>query len=253
MLTPKNRFHIFIRHKGVGITEGENKIEKKKGKKIIIGIIISLCTLLVIYLGMAVFFISHFYFGTEINGVSISGSTVKEANRLMAEKLQSYTLNLKERGDKTEQIKASEIGLRYNIGEDFQNYKDKQNPFKWIFSIFNKDRCKITEGVTYDDGQFKECIDKLSCFDSSNIIEPRNPSFRYEGSSYVIIDEVKGSKVDKDILFKHASDVVIKGSTAMDFESIDCYVKPQYTSKSQKIIDIKDMLNKYVSAKITYT
>ena len=36
-------------------------------------------------------------------------------------------------------------------------------------------------------------------------------------------------------------------------ESIDCYIKPQYTSKSQSVIEAKEMLNKYVSSKITYT
>lgn len=230
-------------------------IEKLKNKrsKIIIGMIISLSALLVVYFGVAVYFMYHFYFGSEINSINISGKTVKEVNKLMAAELESYTLSIKERGDKTEQIKAVEVGLKYNSNGEFKSFKDKQNAFKWISAIFNTQGFKMTEGVTYDEALLKERLDKLSCFDSSNVIEPKNPTFKYEGSSYVIVDEVKGSKVDKDTLYKHLGDAILKRDTALDLEAIDCYVKPQYTSKSQKIIETKDKLNKLVSSKITYT
>ena len=49
------------------------------------------------------------------------------------------------------------------------------------------------------------------------------------------------------------TDAILKDETTIDLESINCYVKPQYTSNSQKIIDTKNMLNKYVFSKITYT
>lgn len=38
----------------------------------------------------------------------------------------------------------------------------------------------------------------------------------------------------------------------IDLEAACCYVKPQYTSDSPKIIETKNTLNKYVSSKITY-
>ena len=111
----------------------------------------------------------------------------------------------------------------------------------------------MIEGVKYDKKLLKERVDKLSCFDSSNIIEPKNPSFKYTDNGYVIVDEVDGNKVNKDILYDHVSDAILKEETTIDLESINCYVKPQYTSNSQKIIGIKNMLNKYVFSKITYT
>jgi lipoprotein-anchoring transpeptidase ErfK/SrfK len=48
------------------------------------------------------------------------------------------------------------------------------------------------------------------------------------------------------------SNAILKNETTIDMESINCYIKPQYTSNSQKIIDTKNMLNKYVLSKITY-
>lgn len=237
----------------MGITENEVEKPINKHKKIVTGIIISLCTLLVIYFGMAFYFMSHFYFGSEINGINVSGKAVDKVNEQMAYELQAYTLSLKERGGKIEKIKANEAGLKYNSEGEFKIFKEKQNPFKWISAFFNTEASKITEGVKYDEKLLKERVDKLSCFDSNNIIEPKNAGFKYVDNSYVIIDEVVGNKVDKDILYKHIAEAVLKRESAIDLEAIDCYIKPQYTSKSSKIIETKDMLNKYVSSKITYT
>lgn len=224
----------------------------KKHKKIVIGIIISICTLIVIYFGMAIYFMNHFYFGSEINCINVSGEGVEDVNKQMASELQTYTLNIKVRGIKNEQIRADEVGLKYNSDGQFKNLKDKQNPYKWISAFFNTEDSKMVEGVKYDKNLLKKRVDKLSCFNSGKIIEPKNPSFKYTNNGYVIVSEVAGNKINKDILYNHVSEAILKEKTTIDLESINCYVKPQYTSNSRKIVDTKNILNKYVVSKITY-
>jgi hypothetical protein len=196
---------------------------------------------------------NHFYFGSAINCINVSGRNVEVVNEQMASELQTYALNLKERGGKNEKIRANEVGLKYNSDGQFKDLKDTQNPFKWITAFFNTNASKMTEGVKYDKQLLKKRVDNLSCFDNSNIIEPKNPSFMYTDSGYVIIGEVNGNKVNKDILYDHISDAILKDEIEIELEEIDCYVKPQYTSYSQKTIDTKNKLNKYVFSKITYT
>ena len=225
----------------------------KKRKKIVLGIIISICTLLIIYFGMAIYFMNHFYFGSEINSISVSGKTVEDVNEQMASKIQKYQLNIKERGGIKEQIRGEEIGLKYDMNGKFKELKDKQNPYKWISAVFNTKDSKMIAGVKYDKNLLKEQVDKLSCFDSSKIIEPKNASYKYTDNGYVIVDEVIGNKGNKDILYNYVIDAVSKGETTIDLESINYYVKPQYTSKSPKVVATRDMLNKYASSKITYT
>jgi vancomycin resistance protein YoaR len=227
--------------------------EKNKRNKIVIGIIISFCTLLVMYFGMSIYFMNHFYFGSEINRVNVSCKTVEDVKEQMTSKLQAYMLNLKERDGKSEQIRAIDIGLKYNSGGQYKNFKDRQNPFKWISAFFNTKDSKMTDGVSYDTKLLKERIEKLSCFESGNIIEPKNPSFKYTEKGYVIVDEVNGNKVSKDILYDRVAKAIFNEETTIDLESINCYVHPKYTSKSPKIMEIKNILNKYVSSKITYT
>jgi vancomycin resistance protein YoaR len=228
------------------------EIQKNKHKKILIGIIISFFTLLVIYLGLTLYFMNHFYFGSTISCISISGETVEETDEQMPDKVAEYTLELKERGNNEEQIRGININLKYNPDGKVQELKDKQNPFNWISSLFNTNDSKISGVVTYDDQLLKEYIDNLSCFDNSNVSEPQNPSFEYTDSGYTIIDEVYGNKINKDLLYDKIVEAILSGETTLDLESADCYEKPQYTSNSQEVIDAKNTLDKYTASKITY-
>ncbi|GCD12156.1 L,D-transpeptidase family protein [Clostridium tagluense] len=237
----------------------ETEVEKstirsiKKRKKIVLGIIISICTLLIIYFGMAIYFMNHFYFGSTINKISVSGKSVEAVNEQMASEIQKYKLNIKERGGTNEQISGKEIGLKYDMNVEFKDFKDKQNPYKWVSGVFNTKDSKMIVGVKYDKDLLKEQFDKLSCFDSSKVIEPKNAGYKYINNSYVIVDEVNGNKGNKDILYKDVIDAVSTGETTIDLDASNYYVKPQYTSKSPKVVATRDMLNKYVSSKITYT
>jgi lipoprotein-anchoring transpeptidase ErfK/SrfK len=225
----------------------------KKRKKLVLGIAISICTLLIIYFGMAIYFSNHFYFGSAINSISVSGKTVVGVNEQMASEIQKYQLNIKGRGGINEQISGEKIGLKYEMNGEFNEFKDKQNPYKWISAVFNTTDSKMIAGVIYDENLLKEQLDKLSCFDSSKLIEPKNASYKYTDNGYVIVNEVIGNKGNKDILYNYAIDAVSKGETTIDLELINYYVKPQYTSNSKKVIATRDNLNKYASSKITYT
>ncbi|MBU3160779.1 L,D-transpeptidase/peptidoglycan binding protein [Clostridium frigoris] len=228
----------------------------KKRKKIVLCIIISFCTLLIIYFGMVIYFMNHFYFGSTINTISVSGKVVKDVNEQMASQIKIYQLKIKERGGINEKIKGEEIGLTYNMNGEVKQFKDKQNPYKWISAVFNPKDSKMIVGIKYDKNLLKEQVDNLSCLDSSKSIEPKNASYKYTDNGYVIVNEIIGTKINKgnkDILYNFVNDAVSKGETTIDLESINYYVKPQYTSKSPKVIATRDRLNKYVSSKITYT
>lgn len=234
-------------------TEKELARPVKDHNKIIIGIICSLIALVVIYFGMTMYFRNHFYFGTKINGISVSGKTLNEAETFMEKSLQNYTLSIKERGDKVEEIKGSNLGLKNVSPDEFKGIKDRQSPYKWIFASFSPKYSKVTADISYDDKLLKEQIDKLSCFDSRNIVEPKNPVFQYEGNEYKVIDEVMGNKIDRELFYSKVVESIVNQRSEMDLEKLGCYINPKFTSKSDKTKENKELLNKYVSSKVTYT
>jgi len=66
--------------------------------------------------------------------------------------------------------------------------------------VLNKEDYKMIVEIEYDKGLLKEQVHKLSFFDSSKIIEPKNASYKYIDNGYVIVEEVLGNKGNKEIL-----------------------------------------------------
>ncbi|MEL7571085.1 MAG: hypothetical protein AAGU14_11085, partial [Eubacteriaceae bacterium] len=100
----------------------------RQAKNLLIYGIITLF-LIAVYLGFAQYFKTHFYLGTTINGISIAGLSLEDANIKLNTALQNYTLTIIERGDLSEQIKSQDISLAYNSLNDLQTYIDAQNGF----------------------------------------------------------------------------------------------------------------------------
>jgi len=215
--------------------------------------IIYFSVFLLLYLAISIYFSNHFYYGSEINGINASGKTVEEVDKEMSSKCEIYILELQERNGAKEQIKAADIGLKYNAKDKIQVLKDSQNSFTWIFSLFNPKNSEIDGIVTYDEKLLKERFDKLSFLDSKKIIEPQNASFKYSDKGYVIVNEVKGNKVNSKPLFANVVNAILKGETTVNLETKNYYINPKYTSTSSKVKNTKILLNKYIASKITYT
>lgn len=215
--------------------------------------IISLSISLVLYLGLSIYFMTHFYFGSVINDINASGKTVEQLHKEMLLKCETYTLELTERNSVKELIKAADINLKYNAKAKIQVLKDSQNSFGWVGALFNQKNSEIYDIVTFDEKLLKEQFDKLSCFDSKKIIQPKNANFKYSGTGYVIVDEVMGNKVNREPLYKNVVTAILKGETVINLDALNCYINPKYTSKSKEVLNTKDLLNKYIASKITYT
>lgn len=186
--------------------------EKNRSNIISRGVIASFCTLLAIYF---VFF---------VNIISVSAETVK-AEEISPD---TYILALQERGGITEEIKGSDINLKYSS--------------------------EASKEASYDDTLLQERINKLSCFDNSKINQSQNASLIYANGSYVISRGIYGNKINKNVLYENIVKAIKNGNTTLNLESINCYESgsPKFTENSPEVIYARDTLNKYVSSKITY-
>ena len=224
-----------------------------KHNKVWKGIVIFLLVLLGTYLRISVYFINHFYFGTVINHISVSGKTIEGAQKEVLSKTEGYVLELEGRDGTKEQIQGKDIDLKYNLDTKIKELKDTQNGFEWIYKLLMPKDFKISDVVNYDKELLEKQFDNLSYFDTTNIIEPRNPNFEYKDNGYAIVEEVYGNKVKKDILYEHIVKAILDGETKLSLESINCYENPKYTSNSKEVIEAKNILDKYVEATVIYT
>lgn len=223
-----------------------------KRSKVIPGAAITLCSLAAIYLGISFYSVNHFNLGTTINDINVGGKTVEEAEKQLSSQMETYALELVERGDTKEQIKGSDIGLKYD-SDKIKELKDKQNAFAWITTFFKKNNSDETSQIIkYDEELLNQTLNKLSCVNNKNVTNPKNASFEYNNGNFVIKDEVLGNKINKDALHDNVVDAVLSGKTSINLDTNNSYENPKYTSKSQEAQNVKDTLNKYSTLKITY-
>jgi hypothetical protein len=229
------------------------QIQTMKSKRKIKTKIIIFSILIILYLGISIYFSTHFYFGSVINNISASGKTVEKLDKEILSKYEAYTLDLKERNGVKEQITAADIGLKYNAKGKIQLLQDKQNSFMWVHALFNPEDSELNGMVIFDEKLLKKYFDKLSCFDVRQVIEPKNASIKYSGTGYLIVNEVIGNKVNRERLYADIVNAIRSGKTTVDLEAKNHYINPKYTSSSKQVKNTKILLDKYIASKITYT
>ena len=219
--------------------------------KITGNIIIIVTAIIFTYLLIAIFFTNHFFFNTEINGINLSLKSYEEAPDILKKSINDYKLRIIERDEKIEEILGKDIGLQYNEKNSISNVQDRQASLKWIVGLIKKQNYNIGDLVDYNNENLNNKIKELDCL-NKDIIEPKNVGFKYSNGSYELIEEVYGNKVKKEKLYEAIENSILNGEVKIDLNEKLCYENPEYTVNSEKAMIAKDILNKYVSTKITY-
>jgi len=216
--------------------------------------VLSITVILIIYFLIAVYFKNHFYFGSTINCINVSGKSVEEAYNCVKEEIDSYVLILKGRNGLNEKINGQDIDLYCNLesNEYIKNIKKKQGYLFWLLNTFSEKEYKDTKILIYDEELLNKSIESLGYFKEENITYPQNPTFKYENNKYEIIDEVNGTQINKEKLYEAIKQSISKGENVLDLEDNECYEKPKYTINSKEVLEAKKVLNQYKDITITY-
>ncbi|WP_143315121.1 L,D-transpeptidase family protein [Clostridium sp. HBUAS56017] len=214
-------------------------------------IIIIVASIMLSYLLISLLFTTHYFFNTTINGVNVSLKSLDDTNNIIKTYIKDYKLKLIERDGETEEILGQDIGMQYNEKNNISEIHKKQNQFKWISSFFSNQEYYLDDLFLYNKEALENRISKLNCL-NKEVIEPKNVSFEYSNGSYEEVKEVYGNKIYKDKLNEAITLSISKGNITLDLDENLCYDNPKYTLSSRKTMTTKNLLNKCISAKITY-
>ena len=226
--------------------------QKKSHKKLVLGIGIPLGVLLLAYIGISVFFMNSFLYGTTINGVDCFGSSPEKVSQLLAAKSSEYQLTLKERSGQTETISGPDIGLTWDYSAEVQEFLDAQSAFAWPALLMDHKNFTIEPKVQFEEEKLDEVLDSLSCFDPSNVTGPEDAYIEHTDTGFVFVEEVQGNKLVKSRVKEQVIAAVNANETQLSLEETDCYVKPEITMESEKISKPKAQIEKYLETEITY-
>lgn len=231
----------------------EEKVPKKRNMKkagIIAGSIIGVFA--VIYIGVSVYFMSHFYINTEINGHDFSGKSASDVEAYMKEQVKDYTLTILEKENKSDTITGEEIDLVYEANDEIKNALKQQNAFLWPVAFFEESSTRVTIDVSYDAEKLDSKIKTLQAVTVEQI-PAENAYPKFDGEQFVVEPEVTGTAVDMDVLTEKVNQYITEFQPELDMVEEGCYAMPKYTSDSPEVQAACDEMNKYLKASITYT
>lgn len=231
----------------------ERKTKKGKAKKtaaIVFAAVVGV--ILVVYLGFALFFHSHFYFYTKINGNNFSAKSIEDVEKYMSSQVEGYKLTLIGNDNTTETIAGSEISLKYKKSNGLSKALKAQNPFLWPKAFFEKENLQVEVGVEYDKEALTTKIASLKSVTNENTTESASATPVFDGNEFVIQKEVYGNKVDVEALTKAIEEHLNGFVDTLNLEEEKCYIQPKYVSDSQEVADARDKMNQYIKASITY-
>ena len=232
---------------------GRKKREfKKPGKKffIITGGVIG--GLILIYLGISAYFISHFFVNTTINGKDFSGKSAKAVEEYIRGQVNGYELTIIEQNNDRNIIKGSEIGLTYKESSEIEDALKKQNPLLWPAGFFSQSSTQVSVGVDYDEALLDEKLQSIKAM-SKEQTEPVSAYPKYNGNLFEVEPEVYGSAVDTEALKEKTVQYITEFRDSLNMMDEGCYKMPAYTSDSEEVKNACNTMNQYLKAKITYT
>ena len=231
------------------------KLKRKKRKmsnKVAIALSLIISVIAIGYVAVAVFYSTHFFAKTEINGIDCSNKSVKQVETYLEKQVSDYKLTLKESDNKTEEIQGQEISLKYVPGNQVKKLVDNQNPFLWVESFWKSRKMEAKIGVEYDESTLKTLIANLDCMKEENQLAPVNAHPEFQNDKFVVIPETDGSQIDTDTFREKVITAVDGLNAELDLSKEGCYQKPVYTSDSKKVTEACDAMNKYLGATVTY-
>ncbi len=207
--------------------------------------------LVLTYLGISIYFRSHYLFHTTINGQDFSRQTVDDARTYFVGEANAYTLTIIESGGKTEDITGNEIHMIWNDDQALEDILKAQNAFAWPFAYFKETSEEIAFEISYDQSALEKKVDTLNAV-TAEPIQPQSAYPEFDGNAYVIKPEVYGTDLDSEKLKKQIHQSVAQLEEGIDLQEEGFYKAPKYTTESKELKDLCQTLNQYCKASITY-
>lgn len=237
----------------INLDDKTDKKKNKKGKKLLWITLGSIAGVIaIVYLGISIFFMSHYYINTEINGHDFSMKTAADVEKYMKDQVKNYSLTVLEMEQAVDIIEGDTIDLEYKASDEAEAAIKDQNAFLWPTGIFSKKSCQIELEVSYDESKLQQEIQNLQTVTREQI-EPKSAYPKFDGNQFVIEPEEIGTAVDRDVLNEKINQYITEFKSELDMEKEGCYKRPVYTSNSKEVKAACDEMNKYLQASITYT
>lgn len=238
------------------------KTKQRKTKLVIVFLFLAVIAIFfIIYGSVAIYYQSHFFPNTIINGFDCGNLEASEVAHIVNNQIYEYKLTvigrLNEDGEIgiLGEVKADDIDLRF-VGTQkvVEELLQQQNNIFWIEIVTNKHYGhSIQQGVEFDEEMLKNYIEKWAALQTME--EPQNAyigAYSEEKGGYEIVSETRGTQLDIHKMLDCIKNAILIHKTEINVDELGCYFKALITTEDDVLNRNVDAANKWLSAEITY-
>lgn len=239
------------KEKVVDNSTAEKKINRKK-LFIILGSVVG--AVLLIYVGFSIFFMSHFYFNTTLNGKNVSGYSADKVFDNWEDEIGNYSLRIVESDGTESELKGSDIDMVLQWDDTIARMISKQNGFAWPAKLFNPDQNTSEAIVTFDEDKLDSALDSFPFMDKSKQIDPVDATVSdYDKKDgYTLVESVPGTAIDKPVLKENIEKALYGLADTYQITEENGYLAPKIANDDEKLLAAIDTMNKYAGSEIDY-
>ena len=236
------------------VVEEATAVKKFNKKKLLIILAIVFAVIVVIYIGMSVFFMSHFYFRTTLNGNSVSGYSANKIHDNWKEDINNYSLKIVESDGTESELLGADIDLTLQWDDTIANMISKQNGFEWPIKLFKPDNLTSEAIVTFDEDKLDTVIDGFSFMDESKQKMPIDATVSEydEENGCTLVESVPGTAINEPILKKAVETALYGLADTYQITEGNGYLAPKVTNDNEKLLSAIETMNKYIDSVIEY-
>ena len=208
--------------------------------------------MLIVYIAVAVYFSSHFYEDTEIYGIDCSQKSVEEVKKLVADKLDEYRLEVKERGGASEYLSADQIDLKFVDNSSIDRMAKAQRSYIWPIMLMMERDDMAGVAFSYDQKKALTAFKDLECMNPIYTKAPTDAYVQVTDSGFEVVKETEGNTLNPETTAKALYAALDGGKSVLDLEEEDCYLKPDLYSDDEALVAEAEAKDALVQADITY-
>lgn len=229
-----------------------NKVQKKRNSRRQVWLIVGVAV--IFYFGMAMYFHSHFFPKTTLNGRKTGWESPQKVMDDVTDEIHSYVLQIETRDGKTENLKGTDFSLEPEWGDEIHQLVKAQKIFAWPVKVFQKSTLKSDTLVSFDEEKLKEKTKELECMDTDKQTAPENAGVSsYDAfDGFSIVPCVMGTTIDEEQMNDAVATAVNGLKKKLSLEKAGVYEDPEILDDNETLKKAVKKMNKYAKTTITF-
>lgn len=227
--------------------------EKKRGPRKLL--IVGCCAgiLAAAYLGVGIFFRSHFVPNSRVNGANAFGKTAQQMADTLAAREKTYHMVVKTADGATEQVITPDmIDLSDNLqASDLNRLLASQQAFLWPRYLFGDKLEQKIQGWKLNRDKLNAIVDALPEVSRTDLVQTKNADLIYDQQqkSYVVQKEVYGNNIDSARFKEALADAIVHMQAEISLA--DYAVQPTLKSDDSRLTELIGKMNRIAQTRIT--